>query len=426
MDGQWRIANPEDGVVISRSDFEATFSDVPLYFPDRTGHFLVPDVRWFPVTSTPTAVVSALLNGPVSWLNAAVTSGAPSGTRLTATGVRSDRNTVMIDLTRRALEASPDQRQVLLAQLRATLQDAARVLEFSAVDVQLTVEQARFEVPVTGVDPLRRAEEIQVDPRPVALDANNQLNRLTAARATVVTGLAPLSGDVSHPGVSLDGKSYAVLTGGLSSLVTLSPGRAPQVRVRGTGLSPPSFDVQDWVWTSPRSNAGVVYAVRASGAPGPSGTAGRVEVAAPWLRGFQVSTVRISRDGARALVVATHDGKARAFVCGVVREDDGTPTVLTDPPLRLLRDLVAARGGSWLGPQRVSVLGVRATTSEQTVWRVQIGGEVSAGLAAPTARSVTTSADPLELWAQTPDGAAYQSGAGLLSIPGLRWPAVPG
>lgn len=340
----WRITNPEDGVVISRPDFEATFSDVPLYFRDLTGEYLVPDVRWFPVTSTPTVVVSALLDGPAGWLNAAVTTGAPSGTGLTATGVRSDRNMVVIDLTRRALEASPEERQVLLAQLRATLRDAAGVLEFTAADVQLTVEQARLEVPVSGGDPLRLAEEIKVDPRPVALDAKGRINRLTASRASPVAELGALSGDVSRPGVSLDGTSYAVLTEGQRTLVTLSPGRAPQVRLRSAGLSAPSFDVYDWVWTSPTANTGVVYTVRASGAFGPAGPGATVTVAAPWLRGFQVTTLRISREGARALVVATHQGEAFAFVCGVVREQDGTPTALTDPPLRLVRDLTAVRG----------------------------------------------------------------------------------
>lgn len=92
----------------------------------------------------------------------------------------------------------------------------------------------------------------------------------------------------------------------------------------------------------------------------------------------------------------------------------------------MLRDLTAARDGSWLGGERVSILGTRPGTAVQTVWRVQVGGEVSTRLAAPDVLSVTTDAEPAELWAQTSAGAAYQFGAGLLKIPGLRWPAVPG
>ncbi len=423
--GQWRITNPADGVVISRSDFQYTFADVPLYFRDRTGSYLVPDIRWFPVTSAPSVVVDALLDGPVGWLNAAVTTGAPSGTALTATGVRSDGDTLVVDLTIRAKEGAPEQRRVLLAQLQATLREASRSLYFVADDVRVTVEEARFEVPSAATAPALPGIA-DADLRPVALDQDNRINRVLATRGSPVPDLPALPGDVSRPAASPDGATYAVLTDQRTRLVTMSSAAAPRVVLRDVGLTAPSFDVHGWLWTSPQANTGVVYAVSPSAAPTAGGQDSLLRVAAPWLRGYQVTTLRISREGARALVVAGHQGRSLAYVCGVVRDENGVPASLTDPPLQLVRDLVTAQDASWLGADEVSVLGVRLGGGERRVWVSQVGGDVIEGIPLPDAVSITTRESPDALWVQTRSGAAYRSGAALLPMPGLRWPAVPG
>ncbi len=417
VEGQWRIRDPADGVLISLSDFSATFGDVPLYYPELTGRWLVPDVRWFPLTSSPTVVVDALLEGPSAWLEDAVTSGALSGTELTANGVRNSGGSTVIDLKRRALEASPTQRQVLLVQLRATLAESARVLSFAVGEVTVTVEQARYEIPQNTAAMPRPAEELGLDARPVVLDAQNRLARLDGLRSTPVLGLPALSPDATHPAVNADGTVFAVLTAGDSTMVTLSSQQAPRGQIKAGTLTAPSFDSSGWVWTSPTQSAGTVYAVR--------GTQ-RIPLPARWLAGYQVRSVRISREGARALVVAGRSGRSYAFVTGVVRDETGRPTGFTDPPLRLVSDLSGARDGAWLDARRIAVLGTRAEAAEQRVWLVQIGGEVAAGVAAPDALTIAVGSNQYELWVQTADGAAYQAGADFPRLPGVRWPAVPG
>jgi hypothetical protein len=116
-----------------------------------------------------------------------------------------------------------------------------------------------------------------------------------------------------------------------------------------------------------------------------------------------------------------------AYVCGVVRDENGMPTTLTDPPLQLIRDLDTAQDASWLGNDEVSILGVRRVGGgERRVWVSQVGGEVVEDIQLPGAVAITTLQSPDALWAQTADGAAYRSGAALVPMPGLRWPAVPG
>jgi hypothetical protein len=425
VNGQWRISNPVDGVLISEDDFQVTFGDVSLYFPERTGRWLIPDVRWFPLATAASgqaaqpqasALVSALLDGPSPWLSAAVASAAPQGTELTANGVRIDSGVVTIDLTRRARDATPAQRQVLFAQMQATLTKAVSLLG-AVTRVMLTVEQARFEVPLTAVYMPKPADEAPVDSHPVVLDSANRLARLDQLAATTVEGLPALGPDAIRPAVSVDGKSYAAIINGGSSLVTLSESTSPRIQVRAPGLTTPSFDSYGWVWTSPGSSDGVLWAVR--------GTE-RLSVPAPWLSGLQVRSLRISREGSRALVVAARGRQSYVFVAAVTRDAVGLPIGLTAPPLRLVAAMTDARDGAWLDSVRVAVLGTMPSTGERAIHLIEIGGKVVTGVSAPEAVALTVGSSQYQVWIQTPEGAAFQVGAGFRTLPGLSWPSVPG
>ncbi len=89
-------------------------------------------------------------------------------------------------------------------------------------------------------------------------------------------------------------------------------------------------------------------------------TGSATAVAAPWLAGRDVTALRVSRDGARALVTSVRRGVSRIDVTGVVRDGHGRPVSLTTP-LTIgagLQDVVDA---AWVDPTTVVVLaqGVR-------------------------------------------------------------------
>ena len=82
-DGEWRITEAPDGVVIDRDVFTNVFHRYSLQYFDPTWQFLVPDVRWFPTTNAATRIARALVNGtPSLWLAGSVQSAFPESVSL--------------------------------------------------------------------------------------------------------------------------------------------------------------------------------------------------------------------------------------------------------------------------------------------------------------------------------------------------------
>ena len=65
VDGQWRIANPQSGVMVTRTYYGSYFRPFSLYFFDASGERLVPDLVHLAVgEQLPTGLVTALARGP--------------------------------------------------------------------------------------------------------------------------------------------------------------------------------------------------------------------------------------------------------------------------------------------------------------------------------------------------------------------------
>ena len=73
VDGEWRITDPPDGLIILEPDFVRLYDEVAAYFMDPTGQRVVPDPRYL-ITgeAQPTALVQRLLDGPSAALAAGV------------------------------------------------------------------------------------------------------------------------------------------------------------------------------------------------------------------------------------------------------------------------------------------------------------------------------------------------------------------
>lgn len=72
-DGEWRITQAPDGVVLDRDRFEAVFRSYSIMYFDPSWTYLVPDERWYPATNPATYIAEALVDGTVSpWLSASV------------------------------------------------------------------------------------------------------------------------------------------------------------------------------------------------------------------------------------------------------------------------------------------------------------------------------------------------------------------
>jgi hypothetical protein len=423
----WRISALADGILVARSDFDVTFRAYPVYFTDPGGRYLVPDLHWFPGTrdqqgsrELPTALVRALLSGPPDWLQGAAISGFPEQTRMAVAAVVVSGDVATVDLTDQARLARTRGRQLLNAQLQATLGQLRTV---SAV--KITVRQRAFDIP-TGSDDssdpalpaARPVADPQVDSRPVVIDQKGKLARLDGGTLQPVAGVGQLAvAGANRPAVAVDSSSaYAVLDGARQRLLLQMPGAKAETLVKAAGLTAPSFDPQGWVWTSAGGGPGYVWAAGAD--------TGAVKVAAAWARGYDVVALRISRDGTRAAVAVRMRGRAHLFVSGVVRDAGGRPQQL-NAPIGLVPDLAAVRDVAWAGEDQLAVLGRRAGGAEQP-WVVQIGGGVHGSSAAPGAESIAAGNGELSLMTGTANGILGRSGLRWQRVSTARWPAFPG
>ncbi|MFW0784093.1 MtrAB system accessory lipoprotein LpqB [Gordonia sp. CPCC 206044] len=82
---EWRIDGPlPNGTMIDRSQFDAAYRAVTLYFTDRNRQRLVPDPRWLysGQATEPTILLNHMIGGPASDLDGSVDSGFPNGAAL--------------------------------------------------------------------------------------------------------------------------------------------------------------------------------------------------------------------------------------------------------------------------------------------------------------------------------------------------------
>lgn len=95
-DGQWRIAQPPEGVLISRYLFDRFYSRVNMYFMDPTGRHVVPDLITVPTTAlTPERIVRAQLTGPSHHLVPVVSNAVPVDATLASDGATIDADGVV-------------------------------------------------------------------------------------------------------------------------------------------------------------------------------------------------------------------------------------------------------------------------------------------------------------------------------------------
>lgn len=458
---EWRIEDLDDGILLRSADFDNVFRAVPLYFSDPTGQALVPDVRWFPVAgtgSTPTLIVAALLAGPAPWLRGAVRTGAPAGTRLGDFGpVQIRDRTATIDLTRPARTADSYRVDLLRIQLRQTLQELARLSQelgrltsWQVAEVALTVEGVPLAPPTptpttggpdAGLPLVPAPQAYSLSGELVALDKEGRLGSLDLggiAPVSPLPGLASLEVEGAQwPAAAIGSRSsYAVLTKRRTELLWAAPGvrrtavqLLPGARRPGLGpLTPPSIDRQGYVWSTPTACDGTVLATATPQV--------RTQVvAAPWLRGAELVSLRVSSEGSRALVLSRRGGVTTLHVSAVLRADDGRPVGL-GPGHLVLPDVVEADDVVWADNRRAVLLGSRRQlvgdvlkNSEEMPWVLQVGGDARGTSPVKTGDPVAVAAgtNGQPLFVQLSDGTTVtRSGVNWVPVSGVSWPASAG
>jgi len=326
VDGEWRIAENPDGVILLESIFQTLFTPVSLYFYDPTFTYGVPDVRWLAgrTSRTTTAIVKAMLAGPAPYLNGAVRSAFPNGISLVRESVPVTSGLAKVGLTSALLlETNVKQRQQMHAQLLVTLQknlNTVSEVQFLADDREVDMGNAADAVPAMVID--NPAPPVQV-----AL-SKNDLVTYDGTKTAPIPGLRSVA-DLAPkaPAISYSGKSFAFLDGAGRNLYVATPGTPETIAASGPALTPPSFAPNGWLWTATGDGSGTVLAVDTNNA---GHTPDPVVMSVPWLVGQHVKTLRISRDGTRALVISESNGVTRTQITGIFKTGE-TPKELTTP-----------------------------------------------------------------------------------------------
>lgn len=373
-DGQWRISQLDDGILVPDAFLTSWFRPVELVFASEDGSTVVPEVRWLPDNNIATLAARELIEGPSPWLADAVTTGFPPGSALEVDSVVVADGVASVQLTGESA-GSVAARSLAEQQIRLTLTALPDV-----TDVVVTVGG----LPIGGDD----SASLSRAPVPTANAAVLTEHRLGLWDGedlfTVSEAIGRLPDDAASVAFSADGQRTAFVVGG-SQLVTSnalsSNGAAlvdydPDALVpetvmstdlvyEGEDLVAPVFDAHGWLWTAERTQPGTFIAI------GPDGTV--VEIAARALESDTVQAFSFSRDGARMAVLTRSGGRQLADVAGVVRSVDGTPLSVSES-LSVGVDISPAVDVAWVDDVSIAVLGEQSEDAAPVVWVSQVGG----------------------------------------------------
>ncbi len=287
----WRLTDPPPQLLLSTGDLRLSRRVARLAWLDATGTALVRDPVLLDVTSDdlPTAEVRALLQPPGARLTVAgVTTAAPRGARLL--DVRQDGGTVTVDLTGEALDVSRAQLSRFVAQLTATLLDAARGT--TALRVLVNGQSLSSDVLDLDTDALPDGAQ--------ALVAGATVGRPGAVTGT---GLGLAQSD--------DGERIALLrptAGGAEVVVTSSAAGASVASLPAT--------LAAGRWSSPTWTARDTLLLLRDGrlvalAPGAAAVRPVTGVGLPG----RLRSVRVARDGVHVVLIGA-DGRLRTALLG--------------------------------------------------------------------------------------------------------------
>ncbi|WP_116244956.1 LpqB family beta-propeller domain-containing protein [Nocardiopsis sp. FIRDI 009] len=436
-DGEWRVSELPDELILSQLDVERTHRPFNLYYYNREDTALVPDPVYLPVRPTDEMadrLLRRLVRGPTDWLAPAVDSVLPENT---VTEVDEEHAEIRVS----GVPETGETEYLLGAQIAWTLRQVPGVEEFTLVVNGSEVafpgaDGERAERPRPGSDHWARVS-------PGAATSGLRAYYMQEGQLWSASELAPDApsdaervpgplgaGDVALErfAVSMQESTIAGITVGGDSVVTsLASADAEIQEVLSDGVfTGVSWDVDRNLW--------VVEEVEKPAGDEDDGTDGEADQApaepedpdaeppadgltaeappepgatALWMLrdgdevvGVDVSELddrsvvefRISRDGTRAAVVTETDGERALEVGRVVVDEDGRVSV--GDFITLAGELADVTDLAWRSGDQLVVLGSREGGTNQAFLVSLDGGTPPASAGAPVAGMTSVSGAP--------------------------------
>ncbi|GAA1924394.1 LpqB family beta-propeller domain-containing protein [Nocardioides hwasunensis] len=354
QDGEWRIDEVPDALIVPASWFDDWYQRVSLYYFDPTSEVLVPEPVHVPRGDQfASSLVRGLLAPVPTDDQDVVRTFFPPGTTQGLMPVQSGIAQVSLSGDPDAIDTEIGNR--MLVQLAWTLrQDPdVKAVELTIGDRLISYQGGSTQVNL-GVGADYDPNGVRSDTDLFALDDGRVVTGTLGALGPTVGPLGEDGYDVRSIGVSIDGSRVAAVTGdGTGAYVasTEAPdGEVLQPVVGAVDLAPPRWDYRGRVWLLDRG-AGSARVILVE-----DDTARVVEV--PGLSGRRVSRLLVSRDGTR-MVAVVRGPRADRVVAGRIRHAvDGQVIGFTSfrrLPLAIegtgrIRDI------GWRSPTAVSVL----------------------------------------------------------------------
>ena len=429
VDGEWRIASPPEGLVMTAFDFNREFAAYSSYFFDPAYSVLVPDQTYLPVRGNlPTLLVQDLLDGATEWLDPAVRSAFDPGVTLTSGSVVLAGTVAQVDLSSQVPLATADQRDRLAAQLAWTLRQAPGVAEVAVLSDGRPVP-----LPSSPTGVVSAEEFAFYDPAAVPAGdllfavADGQMVVVDDDAATPVDGPLGSAGPFRSVAVGLTATSGAAVSADGVSVTWggLTGDSTEQTQQIGADLAPPSFDRQDRVWVVDReTGASRVLLLDDGDEPR--------QVPAGALEEVRVERLRVAPDGVRLAAIYESEGTSRLLLALVVADGDGDLRVgqLRDLPLQQ----VDAMDVAWASATTLALLGDDAGDVQPFLVEMANGALSSRGQVAGAATLAASPGQPLVIGTVPTPRPTDEAGAADESVPTLvrqdalqEWvPLVPG
>ena len=416
-DGQWRIAVLDNGILMSRSLFDSLYVEAPLYFPSRTGQSLVADVRWYPRQQVAAAIARGIVHGPAPWISSAVRNVVPADVTVVGAQVRASDSVAIVDLSAGVTALPESSISLLLTQYRQSYADAG-----VAQDVILTASGAQVSN-TQGQKSGAQGNELSVYPlqdSPLIAMRDGAVVKVSGTVARFAQLLPrELTANLGLNNLAL---GYGEALGDQEQSLYLLDFQTQSLRavLRGTSLIAPSFDAAGWIWSGERASDGVLVASRAD-----SEQIVRLQI--PELAGAQIKYLKISREGARAVIVYEREGKQILAACAIVRGESGAPERL-DELMQFGQQLVDIHDLVWIDASNLVVIGRYSLTAGDSLIRVQIGGpsESLNTTNAPVGVAAAYGTNSIVVVDQSDVLYEYTSGAWRKIAEEISWPAMAG
>jgi len=345
VDGEWRIADPQDGLLVNRKFFTDYFRPFDLFYFDRPGRRLVPDPVYLVVgDQLATTLVSSLGGGPAPETEESTRTYVPPRSALRPSVPVSREGVADVEFTDDFADLSGTARDHLSAQVVWTLRQVPGIESVQIVGGATALTAGGDEVqPVQawggyGPSTARGRAYAVIDGGVVEID-DGETRPISGTWGKDARGAELVA--VSQSGVA------GVLPGRDAVRLTSRSGRAART-VRGNDLIAPDWDSDGTLWLVDRVSDGTRVRVVTGDEQR------RIDVREVAQLDAEVFT--ISPDGTRYAVTATGSDGGQLWVGSVLRDVNDRVLGLGSPE-RVFTTAGQPRSAAWSSGTELSFLG---------------------------------------------------------------------